>query len=300
MSKSTSLFLCWCTLACIVTLGFSNASCASLMIYESFDYGAGNLAGNNGGLGWNTPWAMIDPDGVASVTPDGLTFSDMPVSGRAAQVQQTATGAFFDVVTTREVGVSIPAGEDLWISFLYRQPDAPLASNNSRTAELRHEGLKLRTQVKAANTQGIAFRYGSSGGTATNATQNVQTGETFLIVARYGDVGQATGDPGTMWVLSESDYESVKLAGVSQAALDANNLVSLTSPHANVNLNLGDDVLLLVADSQNANFRAQFDELRYGTSIEDVVLFVPEPASAFVWAIGFASLLAARRVRAGI
>jgi len=281
------------TAALGVCLVAASSLSASVLMTESFDYAAGNLAGNNGGVGWGGAWTETDPDGTATVV-SGLSFSDMPVSGGAAEIQITSNDGFKDEKASRASGVSVTTGDDLWVSFLYTQPGAPLASNSSRTAELRHS-LRMRIKPKNSGSQGVALRYDSAGATATNGTQNIQNGDTFLVVARFGDIGQASGKVALMWVLDAAGYDSVKAGGVTQAELDSANILSLSSPHANQSFGIGDAVDMVVADSSNTSFAAVYDELRYGTTSQDVVAVVPEPASLAMLGLGCMAMLKRRQ-----
>ena len=267
---------------------------AAVLVTEPFDYAVGDLAGNNGGIGWAGEWTETDPDGTATVTVSGLAFSDMPVAGAAAEIRITNNTGFVDVIANRALGVDVPTGEDLWISFLYSQPDAPLASTSSRTAELRHgPSLKMRIKPKNGGSQGVALAYDST--FAANGTKNIQDGDTYLVVVRFGDVGQATGKVALMWVLDAAGYDSVKADGITQAELDSANILSLSDAHADRSLGIGDVVQLTVSDSSNTSFAAVYDELRYGTAVEDVAIVIPEPAGLVLLSLGGAMALRRRR-----
>jgi len=246
-------------------------SSAALLISESFDYPAGNLQGNTGGTGWAGSWSATDTDGTATVLGSSLTFSDMPVVGGAAELQITNNNSgFVDMAANRLVGVQAPTGEDLWVSFLYRQPGAPLAANTSRAAELRHgPNLHMRIKAKNGSSQGVALAYDST--FQSNGTKNIQDGATYLIVARFGDVDQATGKVALMWVLDAAGYDSIKFSDVTQAGLDTANILSLSDAHANETLGFGQTVQLVLGDSSGTSFAAQYDELKYGTAVTDVI-----------------------------
>lgn len=251
-------------------IGAASGASAALLISESFDYAAGNLHGNTGGTGWAGSWSATDPDGTATVLGSSLTFSDMPVVGGAAELQITNNSGFVDMAANRLVGVQVPTGEDLWVSFLYRQPGAPLAANTSRAAELRHgPNLHMRIKAKNGSSQGIALAYDNT--FQSNGTKNIQDGATYLIVTRFGDVGEATGKVALMWVLDAAGYDSIKFTDVTQAGLDTANILSLSDAHADETLGFGQTVQLVLGDSSGTSFAAQYDELKYGTAITDVI-----------------------------
>jgi hypothetical protein len=284
MRKSEKALL--MTAALMSVLCVSNIWAAALMS-ESFDYELGELAGNSGGIGWGGAWTMTDSDGTATVV-GGLSFSDYEVSGNAARITMTSNDGFKDVIAMRQVGINVTSG-DLWVSFLYAQPDAPLASVASRTSEIRH-GLKLRMKPKNSGSQGVAVDYGA--GAAASGGWNVQSGETFMIVTRFADLGQAEGGEATMWVLSESHYDQIKAGGITVEELMAVHALAPSAPHSNRTLTTDDFVNMLVADSSNTSFSAVFDELNYGTSLSDVV--VPEPATMLMFGFGIAGVFLKR------
>ncbi len=258
---------------CVLLVG--TVSQAALLITESFDYAAGAIKGQNGGTGWGGAWSVNDTDGTAVVTSDGLTFGDMPVSGRAAEVSISSAGTFVDMAATRSVSNMPNTGDDLWVSFLYKRSDSA-GNNGSRSAEIRHNGTKFRMQIKRSGSQGAALDYGD-GTYATNGTKNVQDGNVYFVVARFGDVGEATGKHALMWILTPDDYDTVIADGtVSATELDANHYLRLDDDHSQETFG---SIWMGVATSQ-APFAATFDELKYGTSADDVVSQpIPEPAT---------------------
>ena len=261
---------------------------AALLITESFDYSAGALNGQNGGTGWSGAWSVTDTDGTAVVTSDGLTFGDMPVSGRAAEISISSTSAFVDMKATRGVSNMPNTGDDLWVSFLYKRSDSAIGSNGSRTAEIRHNGTNFRMQVKRSGSQGSALDYGD-GTFVTNGTKNIQDGNVYFVVARFGDVGEASGKHALMWILTPDDYDTVIADGtVSATELDAHHYLRLDDAHSQETFG---SIWMGIATSQ-APFSATFDELKYGTSADDVIPQpVPEPATIGLIAVGTLGLL---------
>ena len=273
----------------LLMVSMVGSASASLLMTESFDYSLGDLAGNNGGIGWGGGWTESDPDGTATVI-DGLSFSDYGVSGGAARITMTSNNGFKDVVAKRQVGVNVTSG-DLWVSFLYTQPDGPLASVASRTASIRH-GLKLRMKPKNSGSQGVAVDYGAGAG--ASGGWNVQNGDTFMFITRFADIGQATGGAAKMWVLTTVDYDAIKAGGVTIAELDAHHALAPSAGHSNRTLTTADFTNLLIADSSNTSFSAVFDELHYGTSLDDVVV-VPEPATIALLGFGVLTVISRKR-----
>ncbi len=257
-------------------LVFGSVGQAALLITEPFDYDVGSLNGKSGGTGWGGAWSVTDTDGTAVVTQEGLTFSNMPVSGRAVEVSIPSTSAFVDMKATRTVANMPNTGDDLWVSFLYKRTDSAIGNNGSRSAEIRHNGVNFRMQIKRSGSQGSALDYGD-GTFVTNGTKNIQDGNVYLVVARFGDVGEATGKHALMWILRPENYDAVIADGtVSAVELDSNYYLRLDDAHSQETFGA---IWMGIATSQ-APFSVVYDELRYGTDANDVVPTpIPEPAT---------------------
>lgn len=122
-----------------VTTAFANFG--ALLAYEGFDYpaGVGNIAGQNGGIGWNGPWSNLAGDsgdilaGNLSAGSNGLIALDTHSAGNHAfQPNGTRIGRFLDcgsngVFDSRgliDANGNIGAdGKTLYISFLQQPND---------------------------------------------------------------------------------------------------------------------------------------------------------------------------------
>ncbi|HBG28035.1 MAG: hypothetical protein A2Y10_17565 [Planctomycetes bacterium GWF2_41_51] len=243
---------------------------SQLLIRESFDYMIGDsLNGKNGGAGWMGAWIDTDSDGDANIT-EGLDFSDYPVSGGAAKLTITNLSGYVDFVVNRSIGLDCPsAARDLWVSFLYKQPGAPLASNTSRSAEIRNaSGPRLRMKAKNGSSQGIALGYDTT--LTANGTKTVQDGNTYMFIVKFSDIDEESGNEAKMWVLTESDYDTIKTSGISESELNSNYYLLVTEPHANRSFSSSDSIQLALGDSSETGFSAVFDEIRYGVTLEDI------------------------------
>jgi hypothetical protein len=253
-----------------------DAAIAQPLIEDAFDYPAGPLAGNGGGTGWAGPWAITTQTASTSsinVVEGSLIFSDSATTGNRVNLSVEAGSGFQGIIGQRFVSQSVSAGE-LWASFLYRRTDED-PSTVSRTAEVRvdtspiHFGLK----AKGPSSQGIRVRYEGSDGLSSAAT-SVQDGATYLMVGRFTNLGTTDmSGVGTMWALSEADYDSIAFGGVSVEELDAaaTLIASDTTSVADAkDLQIGDPIAL-VNFTSSYPFAFDIDELRYGTSLADVV-----------------------------
>ena len=275
---------------CLILISGSSLMAAS--IYESFDYAAGSLVGQNGGQGWSGSWNLPYNQGTQEVVSDSLAFSDYGTSGGALKLVDTGDG-FTSVGVRRNLGVDFTVGDDVWVSFLAKSGD-PLTAFTSRTAEIRHGATagatELRMRPKGSGSQGVMIAYDS---TANNsAAQSTQDGDTYLYVCRYGDIGTDTGKYAVMWVFDEAGYNLSMADGqLTEEDLNANYYLMAQDTHSNRMLDSNDGVLISVADSSDTNFTYYFDELRYGTTLDEVL--VPEPATLAL--LGFGALYLRRK-----
>lgn len=273
----------------------SAVSMATPVIYESFDYAAGSLEGQNGGSGWGGAWTFSDyTQGTQQVVAEGLTFSNYHTSGGALRLDEdNAGGSFRSVGVRRAIGVDFAIGSDVWVSFLAKSAE-PLSSFTSMTAEIRHGATagatELRMRPKGAGSQGVMIAYDSAGSNV--ASKSAQDGRTYLYVCRFGDIASATGKVAIMWVLDEEGYNLSMADGVlSEADLNANYYLMAQDAHTNQSLNTTDSALINLGDSNTLPFAYYFDEIRYGTSLDAVL--IPEPATIAL--LGLGGLLIKRR-----
>ncbi len=124
-------------LLCILALAVP--ALAGAQVYEPFDYVPGsNLAGANGGTGFNEPWRVTTGGPTTIVTGAasgeivaGLTYTDalgqsLPVSGGAWKSSSTVQTGQAQRGTLANVGT---AGTSVWMSFLVQQAPATGGTN---------------------------------------------------------------------------------------------------------------------------------------------------------------------------
>jgi hypothetical protein len=147
-------------------------------------------------------------------------------------------------------------------------------------------------QPKGTNSQGVMVAYDSDGN--NSAGENVQDGRTYLTIVRFGDIGTADGKYAVMWVFDEAGYDAMMADGtITESELNTNDYITAQDPHANRTLGTADSAYLLLANSQGDDFGYYFDELRYGTSLDQVL--VPEPMSVFLLGMGGIALISRRK-----
>ncbi|MFI4910220.1 MAG: hypothetical protein ACIAQZ_00990 [Sedimentisphaeraceae bacterium JB056] len=242
--------------------------------YEPFDYTVGSLVGSDGGTGWAGSWEFTYTNGSQEVVEQGLSFSDISVSGGALKLtEDNIAGSFRSAGVRRLVDFEPPQGSDLWISFLAKSAE-PLSSFVSRTAEIRHGATagstKLRMRPKGSGSQGAMIAYDSTG--SNSAAKNLQDGNTYLYICRFGDVDSAEGKYAVMWVFDEAGFEvAVSDGSLTEDDLNDNYYLMAQDAHADATVNMNDGVLINIGDSSTDQFSYYFDELRYGSSLDDVI-----------------------------
>jgi len=96
-----------------LVLGLAGSASAATIVYDGFDYPAGSLGGQTGGIGWGGPW-----DGGQTVSTPGLDYPGLPIVGN--KVTSTSTVSF----RMMPAGFSA-ANRTIWISFLGQNSATP-------------------------------------------------------------------------------------------------------------------------------------------------------------------------------
>jgi len=262
------------------------------LLEETFDYATGNLDGASGGSGFQAAsnWSVTVPGsatGGAQVEAGSLVFSDYATSGNKLTLSLDTASSFSNLLVERPVGFSATGG-DLWMAFLYQRVDTDI--NGSRTAEARIDGStpQFGAKPKDSSTQNGTVRYDGSDGTGAGA---LQEGDVRMIIAKFADLG-VDGAVASMWFLDESEYDLIKAGGVTEAELGAAPITDSLAPTDSRTVAAGDTLKLLNSSSQTP-FAFSLDELRYGDSLNSVV--IPEPGSAAMLALGVAAMASRRR-----
>ncbi len=283
-----------------------------LLLYEGFDYAPGvdALVGQSGGQGWDgSAWgeggSATGGDREAGVVAaSSLVFSDFAATGHVAKVRNnhnsnnTAGPTTGNWIAHRQLpDLGLAAGQDLFISFLYRQNQPRSVANFGTVTVVRNSdtatgggsntGFQFEPidQFGSNNPDEVGFGYDASRITSASAVLNNETD--YLFIGKFENVGGAGDQVGTMWVLSEADWDAVKGGGVTEAELNANNRAVLTETVTGVGFNAGDYLQLLAGTQFGDPNESLFDEYKVFTELNDIFLTeVPEPASLLLIAGG--------------
>ena len=280
--------------------GLATHAHGALLVYEGFNYsGSVSNGASMGGvtssaLGLTGNYAVTNSNSASSVyNTSGLSFGSNFYSSTGGALQGNGP-----VGGSAIAGVAINAtsgSSTLWNSYLFNF--SSLASNVDGSAV---SILRLNTSAGGTGTTSwfSANPEASNGAlakpgvaydsTVTNYTGafTLATNTTYLAVARYTNVGTAlsAGSPGTasLWIFTQSGYDNWVTNGASEANLSvyASATVSDSATTGTFSFSSGSFLQLgtyggtIGIDGTPQNLRT--DEIRFGTTLYDVV--VPEPS----------------------
>lgn len=267
------------------------------MVARTISGGAIGVVGNYGRGGSGTPiWNS-----------QGLTFSNLIVSGGMATLTTTTSattlgGAFAN--TINHTGT-------LYHSYLVNLS----TGGGTGTMYSRVNGTSGATSdphfIASADAAGAStvpnVAYGTTTGTSAAGSSTMAANTTYLVVARYTNVGSTltTENPGvaTLWVLTESQFDFFQIGGFTDAAFDlasvgtGNNQIfaKATSTQTTGGFSFsgngtGNMSYNFFWTLPNADALFAVDEIRYGTTL-DSVMPIPEPGTLALIAIGLAVIL---------
>ncbi|HEX5424630.1 MAG TPA: PEP-CTERM sorting domain-containing protein [Candidatus Acidoferrales bacterium] len=326
----TSIFGVLCGALAALVLG--PTASAGTLIYEPFDYTAGQPISGQTNPSTGTNWNTAGPSGstVHTVVSPGLTSpSGFPAaSGNAADLQTGDTAAnlefdrldipgSFDPVT---LAPNYYTGSTLYWSALVNVPDLTgltiantnananndliIAFNNTQGAQASRPSnwageLVIRGGQAATpfTTYNLGIRGSSTTAGTTYFSGALNPGQTYLVVGRYTqgpDASIATDDSNSLWINPSSSTYGAAAAPAPDGS--SNGSINTGNP----TLNYAASLLIGAGISSGSNpNHVTLDEIRVGTTWADVTsVTVPEPATIGILGIGAVVGLLARRRRA--
>lgn len=283
----------WITLITLATAvivpGGAATTRAALLAYDDFETYAAtdDVAGNNGGSGWAGAWAGQT---APKVEAGGLDYS-----GGAVSVPGGANNVLLDNTNnagllTRQLSAATAAATEVWFSltvnpsttsgdFLYFYLTNAVPTTNPF---LNSGGIGLF----GGTTYGARAHAGTSSASTTVNNSTAPSESTVFLVGRFfnsATFNTANGNLDTIELFVNPTSQSLG-APDATAQLDSGiNSVSFFG------------VRTSALDSGDA---PRFDEVRIGTSADDVVpIAVPEPAAVGMAGIAGASAMLGRRRR---
>ena len=273
-----------------VLIVVAGAAQATLLVEETFNYGIGSASSTwNGGAGFSS--AAWSPNATGATLDNGLTLGSMQVAGGSAHLQYTAGSSFSGSTLQRSLNTSSVTSGDLWMAYLFQFDTARSSIPNDEFLEVRPGAGDIRTKIDE-NSSAIGVRYGSAWSSSVDPA--VKDGTTLLFVAKFSDLGAATGDSARGWALDASEYNSMMAGGgLSEANLNTYAGIQVTKAFS-ANETMAGNVTMQFAPGGRNNSTPSFyvDELRLGTTLDDVVA-VPEPATLglVVFSAAFVTLI---------
>ena len=296
---------------------------SALIVYEGFDMGntAGSLSGKAGATSFGfdaAAWGNFGTSGGGSANYEttGLTFGSgsttlVAIGGNArlnssgsnwTQISRglnaTVTGTVWGSFLTNRLVNS--GSENDFLEVLVNQSSSG-HDNNAEFVIIADEYQSALGGVRGKNNP-IWPSYNS--GTAIN------DGETYLVLFKATNLGGTSGSAELKnWILSSSQFDVLKLGGLTEIELDAAALgsasnqvlqrgsISYTPGGAYPRLTAADVLMLQLGQG----IHAQYDELRLSNAVHGLAgggldevtpTSIPEPATLVLLVVGFAFFLA--------
>jgi hypothetical protein len=292
--------MCLCG-AFLSALSLSNPASATQLIYEPFDYTAGEPIAGQKNIAADATWEEAGRQGpiLHQVIAGSLTRSGVPASKGNAGMVTNSDGLEFDrIALPRTYGTNTT----LYYSTLLNVPSVSGLTVGNSNLNANNDPLMMfnnfagATTIEPTNWAGeLVIRLGSTPGTynlgirASNTptntnpghtywSGNLNTGDTHFIVVRYvqgNDASLGSDDLNSMWIdpdpatFGASEADAPAPDGSSQGTINAN------SPQFNVAASLAIGAGIAPG---NAPSQTNIDEIRVGETWVDVTT-VPEPAS---------------------
>ena len=290
---------------------------AELIFSDSFDYTLNDsIVGKNGG-DWDgsRAWAEGGPSNGsidAATVVGGLSLSDYATSGNALSVVSNHNGAnggdnYAEHSAARQLpgAASLASGGDLWVSYLVNHNENPNFANENfqsfaDVAVSSASRIKTTTRTLFGGDDPDNIKVGANNSSGSDSTPVVLQDTTYLVVGNFTNVNGAAftgGTQATMWIFDEAAYDDYKVGSLDESGLDTNTLARVTHSSGTdfaAQLDSGDFFRLSSLTGFGTNNRTVFDEVKLGTTLNDVVV-VPEPASVALAAAGGVLLLRRRR-----
>jgi hypothetical protein len=233
----------------MTSLGFSQS------VRESFDYAPGPFEGSGeAGNGWGGPWTIFEGStDLMEITEGSLEYSGIPTLGNALMGTMSATDN--NQRAYRELATVWPdTGGSYWMSFLMEIYNTNSVDQSWQGVSLYlNDGTEPVLFGKVWGLPNFGLMAHSLGGAATTSPLTWQEGRVWILI-RMDMSGDDQNERCFMWINPSPASEPDTTAADVKAAIQLNNGFERVVVHFGRNLALV----------------TYFDELRLGTSFEDV------------------------------
>ncbi|GHC05652.1 hypothetical protein [Cerasicoccus arenae] len=302
----------------------SPAAHAVSLVYEGFNYGGSTIPINGvavggGATGLSGSYATVTGtsgnDNVQSsnYVPTGLTFSNLATTGGSLfQSVQPKIDNVKEYAYTH-IPLSTTATGDIYQTMLVNVSASALVNptlgqdpSNSGVSELRLQDTSNLTgnasgsmaeAVKRASQTGIksGSQYIVNG--PISGSQAISLNQNYLMVNSFSNVGLAGGGTANTWMFDEVSFDNWQSNGGLEVDLDTYALFSTSNSSSSTIVFDSTKSMRISTSEFSIDFNSgatsydnigeltvTYDEVRYGTTLGDVVV-VPEP-SAYALAVG--------------
>ena len=292
-----------------VMLTLPMTSWATLLVYEPYSYsGLSNNTSINGvasnATGTSGNYSTVG-SGTALYQSSGLSFASLATTGGSVLQSVSSSGAMTD--TYFAVNGSVTQQGTIYSSHLFNLTVAG-------TSAVSFANNKVRAALASGNSFMVAQEDGGAGiaqpgvsyfNTTGAATGSLTTGITYIAISKFTRVGQlvsSTAGVADLWILSESAYTNwLTLGGGSEANLGIYANFTASNSYAGSTINgftSGDSLQFFIRADIGDTQSLQVDELRYATTLAEVIPMVPEGGSS-VFLAGALAFLSVHRRRRG-
>lgn len=296
--------------ACVAALAISvSTGRASLLVYEGYNgYVDGNLNGqtiSSTTVGMDTTTKYSSSSANINVQSSGLSFGDLAVSGGSIILKSTVG----TVAGGKLLSSATAATGSIYSSYLVRfdnspqydpTPSAAIGTGTAITGATRTLQSFADSSISGSNK--TAINYGTSA-TAATSGQYLAAATTYMVLSRFTNVGSdlsVSSGTATLWVLSLAQFQNFELGGFNDAELDAaaigsgaTDVTSMVSQTLNTGTYNMSGYLQVALNSNSSTYGYTVDEIRFGQSLTDVIVTVPEPSAIASVVMGGALLLGA-------
>ncbi|RYD36525.1 MAG: PEP-CTERM sorting domain-containing protein [Verrucomicrobiaceae bacterium] len=274
----------------------------ALLVHEGFaGYGTGELNGkaaSTESTGLSGSWNGSSYGNRHQLTESGLTFSGLATNGGALT---TGNDVRLSGIAMDHAGVA--TGGTLYSSYLVNLSGATnsgsgLLTRVNGTSTTQASGYFNAFADGRASTQpAVSYDTTFDPANHTAGSSVIPTGQTFIIISSFTNVGSSSGGTASLYVLSQAQFLNLRTIGLEnlatltagQGTTEAWATASASSATFNGSFDSGDFLHILSLSSSST-----IDEIRYGTSLE-AVLPVPEPSGMAVAGIAILGMIGRRK-----